>query len=119
MINDCDDEEINFKKIKKNNASLEKLKVFKEKIEKAVSNFMKNLKQEKVELKPFIEEKKTSNLNNENLFGLKNIGNTCNNNIKLKKTSKTSFINRFFQFSDAMSKCYNPFDINIFKKSKF
>ncbi len=61
--------------------NFEKFKTFKEKIEKVVFNFYKHFKQEnnnKIELKPSTEEKKQSNFNNDQLFGLKNIGNTCN-----------------------------------------
>jgi len=53
------------------------MKTFKEKMEKSVFNYMKNFKKEKVEIKPIIEEKKPSGPVIDNLFGLRNIGNTC------------------------------------------
>ena len=72
-----EEEEENSKKKKKNTANVDKMKAFKEKIEKNVSNHMKNFKKEKVEVKPAIEEKKPYIPTSESLFGLRNIGNTC------------------------------------------
>ena len=71
-----EEDEENSKK-KKKNVNIEKLKTFKEKIEKAVLNHTKTFKNEKIEEKTLIEEIKPVNYNTDHLFGLRNIGNTC------------------------------------------